>query len=288
MGNKVWLMIRALLQRFARSDREAIFKNLPQQSVQNILNQEIHSDDIAKLFAQPEELIGKIHYSWLQEAFKKVPDALTSSVLAALPKSHAEGLSRLIDKPINPISLAEPVKRFLINTLYKNFEKREILPIEYLPPSSQLSLLSLSKPELSQVFDFLGLYDLSEEIRHIVDKKKLTAIYACLNADEQVFLRNCLHQKEKIVISKLAMDQWDGDCKKLKVMLHKRGIMRFGKAISGENPDFVWHLVHTLDSGRGKNLLHFYEPKGIPGVSDALNLQLNNVINFLKKKTKKT
>lgn len=281
-------MIRVLLQRFARSDREAIFKNLPQSTVQNILNQEIHSDDVSLLLAQPQELIGKVHYSWLQEAFNRIPSALAPFVLTALPKPHAEGLSRLSGQPISSIVLAEPINRFLVNTLYESFEKREILPLEYLPPSPQSNLLKLSKAELSQVFNFLGLYDLADAIRHIVDKKRLTIIYACLDVEQQRFLRNCLHQKEKLVISKIALDQWDGDRKKLEIMLHKRGIMRFGKAISGEHPDFVWHIVHTLDSGRGKNLLSFYEPKGIPGVTDALGLQLNSVINFLNKKTKST
>lgn len=288
MDNKVCMMIRVLLQRFARSEREAVLKNLPQPTIQSILNQEIHSDNVALLLAQPQELIGKVHYSWLHEAFMKIPQALAPFVLTALPKTHADGLSRLSGQAISPVRLAEPVTRFLVNTLYENFEKREILPLEYLPPSPQSNLLNLSKVELSQLFSFLGLYDLADAIRHIVDKKKLTTIYACLGAEQQRFLRNCLHQKEKLVISKLNLDQWDGDKSKLDIMLHKRGIMRFGKAISGEHPDFVWHIVHTLDSGRGKNLLSFYESKRIPGVTDALSLQLNSVINFLNKKTKST
>jgi hypothetical protein len=128
------------------------------------------------------------------------------------------------------------------------------------------------------------MHDLSESIRHIVDKNQLKAIYNCLSPRKQQFLRMCLHQKEKITAPKLEIGRWDGDKKKLEQILHKRGLLRLGKALCGQHPQFFWYITRTFDTGRGAALARYYQEEPIPEISPLLIQQVLSLINFLKLK----
>lgn len=293
MHNKNWLMFGVLVNRFHQKSPETFLRSLPKEVSQKTSIQEVLSDEASLLIAQPEERLTKIHYSWLVEAFDKIPDQLKPSVLSSLTEETASGITQLyctrpgsvnVDSARqSQIDLSYPVKRFLINTLYKNFEKREILPVPFIPKTTLSPLASLSKKQITKIIDFLGLYDLAEELRHIVDKNTLKNIYDKLSAPQQRFLRFSIHQKGKLVADRLNIELQAIDKKKLEIVLHKRGILRLAKALSGQHPDLVWHIAHTLDSGRGQLLLRYYQEEPISGISTALTLQVLNVIKFLKK-----
>ncbi len=276
-------MFRVLVNRFHKKSPEVFLKSLPKEVSLKALNQEVLSEEASLLVAQPEELLSKIHYSWLLTPFEKISDTLKPSVLSALNQETAEGIAQFhkIEKLSTPLAI--PIKRFLVNTLYQKFEKRDVLPIPFLPQTALSSLSEFSKKKLILLIDFLGLYDLSEELRHIVDKTTLKNIYSNLSIQKQKFLQSSLHQKEKLVAGRLDIDLKSIDKRKLESVLHKRGILRLAKALSGEHPDLLWHIAHTLDSGRGNLLLRYYKEEAVAGVTSALALQVINVINFLKK-----
>ena len=94
-----------------------------------------------------------------------------------------------------------------------------------------------------------------------------------------------MHHKDKVATPSLGLDKWRGNCEKLKTVLQTRGLVRLGKALSGEHPDFIWHLIHILDTGRGQALLKYYSKSAVPGITSALAQQLANLMNFLKKKS---
>ncbi len=285
MKSKDWLMFRILVNKYHRKSADAFLKNLPQEESKNVTNQNVISTEASALLVQPENLIDKVHYSWLLDAFEKIPDSLKPSVLASIPKQLREGLSKSFNLPLKQITLAPPYKRFLINALYTEFEKKEVLPLEFLPENPLFVLTTYPKAKLVSIIDYLGLYDLSEEIRHIVEKNLLTSIYAAIPLKKQQFLKNCLNQKEKIVTPRLDLENWDKDPEKLEKMLHKRGMIRLSHALSGQHPDFLWHVVHILDSGRGHVIVSHYKQEEIPAVTHALKDQVLNVINFLNKKS---
>jgi hypothetical protein len=283
MQSKDWLMFRILLNKFHGDSTDLFLKNMPQADVQHILRQNIKSNDVASLLIQPELLIEKVHYSWFLDTFKNIPEALKPSILASLPEVHASGISKTFNIPIKKMMFSPLIKRFLINTLYHKFEKKEILPIEFLPETPLTCLITFTKAKLVNIIDYLGIYDLAEEIRHIVEKNLLKDIYSCISPKKQQFLKNCLNQKEKLVTPRLDLENWDKTTENLTKMLHKRGMMRLSHALSGQHPDFVWHIIHLLDSGRGKVIANYYKPEEIPSVSQALGGQVINVINFLNK-----
>lgn len=128
------------------------------------------------------------------------------------------------------------------------------------------------------------MYDVAEEIRHIVDKEGLKKIYKCLNTVEREFLRVCLHQQEKVVTKRIQLDHWNGDSILLKRILHRRGLSRLGHALASQHKSLQMEVVYTLDSGRGEILKQYLLKQEIKRVAPALILQVVNLINFLNKK----
>ena len=130
---------------------------------------------------------------------------------------------------------------------------------------------------------FLGLHDLSRELRGIVDQNILGKLYKGLSKKKQVYLKSCMHQSDKLVAPELGLRQWDGNLKKLESVLHQRGIMRMATALAGQDPQLIWQLQRHLDTGRSKLLRKYYRKKEIPGVTPALTLQIRNLQTFLSK-----
>jgi len=276
-------MTRVLLNRYHQRSQEAFLKGLPKTDLQNLANQNTPSEDVAAALTAPLDKIRHIHYSWLIPILKSLPEGLKSLTVAALPQPQSGRLCKFLKMHHPKIPLSPPVKTFLINTLYERVDKKKTLPVQYLPQTELSILASLSKDKLIVLIDFLGLFDLAESIRQIVDTKTLKNIYSCLDAKKQQFLRICLHQKEKVSSHRLDLNLWHGECHSLHKILHRRGLHRLGRALIGQHPDFIWHVLHTLDSGRGKLLSVSIAQEESTGISSALAQQVQNTLNFLKK-----
>lgn len=287
MQSKKELMFRVLVNKFHETSKDLFLRNMPKDEASQIMSLDVSSKDASLLMLQPESFLEKIHFSWLLPAFAKIPEKLKPSVLASLPDAHAKGFSKTLSIPIKKIDLTPPFKRFLINALYTQFEKKEILPLEFLSENPLFPLLNFSKQELVSFIDYLGLYDLAEELRHIVEKNLLQSIYSCMTPKKQQFLKNCFNQKEKIITPRLELQNWDRSCLSLEKLLHKRGMQRLAHALCGKHQDFVWHVIHTLDSGRGTLIVSHYKKEEIPNVTQAITQQVVNLINFLNKTSKK-
>lgn len=284
MKPKACVFFKVLVNRFHQGINPAFFKSLPQDEVKQAFSEVTSSQDTSIVFTWPEIMISKTHYSWLIDPIQKLPKGLREAVINALPVSHAKGIKKLlkIDEP--ETELTPNVKAFLLDQLYQQWNPEDAIPQEYLPHTPLEELFQLSKKELVDLVDLLAMFDLAEAIRHIVDKKNLKAIYLCLNPQKQQFLRLCLHKKEKLAAPKLDIAKWDGSQNRLNEILHRRGMLRFGKALCGQNPQFVWNVIHTLDTGRGKAISEYYKEEPIPGVTNILLQQVLSVINFLKSK----
>jgi hypothetical protein len=76
---------------------------------------------------------------------------------------------------------------------------------------------------------------------------------------------------------------WKGDPGQLERLLHRRGLLRLSCALAGQPRDFVWHIVHRLDVGRGHLLGKYFSSKEIQGVTPFLIQQCLNTLNYLKK-----
>lgn len=284
MQPKTAIMLRVLMNRYHQGAPSALLEGLPAEDAKLVLDQDIISTDVSQIVIRPNELLGdQIHYSWLQPVLETFTPSMQSLLISALPKESSEALAKLMNKPKlpKPTQLAQ---NFLLLALCRKFSKRAVMPMQFLPEAPLNVLMTLKKAELLELIDYLGLYDLAEEIRHIVDKILLNSIYACLSIKKQHYLRICLHQKEKLkAAAKIGLVNWKGDAEQLGRLLHRRGLLRLSYALSGQPRDFVWYLAHRLDVGRGHILGKSYSDKEISGVSAYLAQQVINTLNFLKR-----
>lgn len=288
MQAKGLAMLRVLLNRFHQKATEATLRCLPPEDAKGVFQQQIPSNNPALALTQPEELIAKMHYSWLLPGLEALPKPMQTPLLSALPKMASEKLQALLGYNSTPTpqpALAPPVQIFLLHKLYALIEKSTPLPLDFLPQTPLAPLVALDKAQLVEVVDLLGIYDLTEEVRQIINKDRLKKIYACLGQKQRQFLRVCLHQKEKISASPLGLEQWQGDPKEFARLLHNRGLIRLGRALCGQHPDFIWYLTHTLDKGRGNLLKTYYEPSMIPHITPILLQQVISLLNFLSPKS---
>lgn len=279
-------LIKVLINKYDPDGGERLLKSFPQDLSKEIREQPIASSDFSAALLPPPDILERIHYSWLAPTFERLPLWQRSATLSILPRHQAEGLKKMLKLPLGESHFSPFFKEFLLSQfLHKWQPYLEVLPLPYLPFSPLSVLLSLKKKQLVEIIDFFSMHDLAEAIRHIVDKKNLKAIFSCLSARRQEFLRHCLHQKEKMIAPNLEIEKWNGDPKKLERTLHQRGLLRFGKALCGQHPQFVWYLTHTLDTGRGAVLSHYYQEEPIPGVTSILVQQVLFINNFIQKRS---
>jgi hypothetical protein len=277
MDKRGWMMLRVLINRYNPKAGNALLKFLPQDELKEVTAIDIRSNDLAPILQQPNKSLSKIHYSWLKPLLGKFPEFLQPTVVAALTAEQKAGFHQL-----PPIEISDFAKTFVLNQLYQQLKINEHFPVEYLPQTEISPLVQWTKKQLIHLIDFFGLYDLASEVRHIVNRNYLKNIYSCLTPKQLNFLKGCLHQKEQMTSPKLGIDPTKQDCPGLKQVIHRRGLFRLGKALCGQHADFVWHLAHVLDVGRGNILLKEYQPEPLSKVTYILQQQLLNLMNFLK------
>ncbi len=213
-----------------------------------------------------DSFLKEIHYSWFLPVLSEMPKASIPLFLNLLPSKEASKLADLLSLTQTEIPLSPFSKAFLNATLKKRMTEEDILPEHQLPPSPLNDLLKLSKDELTHLIDLLGLYDLSAELRHVVDKQLLTNIHSVLTPTQMGFLQYASKQPMKWIPPNLNLEGWDKEKKSLYALLHKRGLYRLAKGVLNEELSFKWHLVHRLDTGRGEHLTKLFAVKEDPAM----------------------
>ncbi len=285
MNKKADVMLKVLLNRFHQGSLDDIIAILPEDQANSIKSMDIVSQELEPATLQLQDLLKGIHYSWVKPLIEEQPLEVQILSLSALPEPHCSKLMQLLHPDTKKKSLAKPLQAYLLQRLHQTLQKENILPVSYLPVSPLSVLAKSNKKELLTLVDYLGIYDLAEAIRQIVDKRNLKKVYQCLSDKKQQFLHSCLHQKERLVASRINLDEWDGDSRKLNQLLHRRGMMRLGTALSDQHPDLIWHICHTLDTGRAAIITKCIAKKKPAGVVPASAQQIINLMNYLNKKT---
>lgn len=284
MPKKSSLAFKILSNRAHSGRLEEYTQFLPERE-RTLLNEiPVESIETAPLVKQAGKALLEIHYSWIAPHIKNLAPEMIPIAINALDPSQRKGLFELLQvKPPakKPTAVAQD---YILKLLKEKVIDPSIMPKEYLPESSLNSLLELNKAFLVEVIDLFGIHDLSEKIRSIVDKTKLRAIYKCLSPVKLKFLEFILRQTEKMPLSELDLIQWDGNCEKFLKTLHKRGLVRFSKAISKETPDFIWHIMHKLDTGRAEFIEKEMQLPVTKDVAQLLKNQLITIVNLINHK----
>jgi len=274
-------MLQVLLSRYHAGDESSLLEYVSDELKQNVKKAKSHSIEVEKVIHYPENIVHKTHYSWFTPILQQSPKKMHPLYLGSLPERHQTNICQLLDlkPPKKPFPAA--LKPFFWNQFLTELGFNNRLPESLLPQSPLVPLLQRSKNELIRIIDYIALQDLAKEVRKIVDKKQLKKIVSCLSQKRKEFLQSCLRKKDKLKVPPLGLDRWDGKEKSLILMLHKRGMLRFAKALSGQHPDLVWHILHTLDTGRANYITKYLEEQELPGITKALQDHMLKVHQLL-------
>ncbi|MEC7838967.1 MAG: hypothetical protein VX777_02885 [Chlamydiota bacterium] len=279
------ILLKVLVDHYhSEAAGEVMAKSLPVETAQAIVNIPIFDADPKSLFISASDALAKIHYSWISDAFQYFDKSMHPLLLAVLSKSQGKSIEQLLGINTFDKELSTQMQKFLqMQLIGKIAGAKTVLPQDFLNPRPLTPLLSVDKNIILEMFDILGLYDLASKVKLIIDKKTLSNIYACLTPVKRKFLDLFLRQVDKVQLSELDLTDWSGDQNILRKMIHRRGILRLGKALAGYPPDFMWHLTHRLDTGRGSIINRHYEDSETD-LSRKLTEQVVFIMNTLTKK----
>lgn len=199
-----------------------------------------------------QSLVDSIHWSWLIAPLKAYSNHEQKLFLASLDPSLSEPIAKSLHLFGSLPSISQTAKNYFRSCLENSLltDEKALLPMQYLAENPLSELLKCSKKQLMHLVDLLSLQDLAAEIRHIVETKTLKKIYSFLTKEEQKRLKEISSQKDLFPTKRLSLGRWDGTEESLRLLLHKRGLARLGLALSGQDPQFVWYLIHQFDIGR--------------------------------------
>jgi len=284
MRSKTNYMIKVLINRYHNTAEDALLKAMHPEDAQEISHVPTQSTNLSIATRQPLELLENIHYSWIATTLREIETGKRTLLLSALPDSQKQKVSQLLKQKTISFTQAAVFRNFLLKDLWNRLKLSEDIPLDWTKETLLSCLTHFSKNELVELIDFLGIHDLAEEVRQTVDRKSLKGLYRALSPRKQQFLRVCLQQKDKIVGSRLQFSKSDPDPEEIERTLHRRGIIRLAKALSGQPKELVNHIVYTLDTGRGTLLSQAVLPDEIKGVTPLLAQHVLNLIQFLKRK----
>lgn len=287
MHTAAQLVFKALINRTGEQKREKLLSLLTDSEKESLKKlPETPIEEISENFFQ-DGIIDSVHYSWLIPTLKSYSKDDSSLFLLSLSEKAKENLKSFLKKPEAKCELTKLGRDFLRKTLLSTLIAKEdgLLPIEYLPASPLNSLLTLSKLETVRLIDLLSLYDLSLEMKHIVETKMLKKIYAALTPEKRHFLKNKTNYSEPFLFSRLGLEMWDGKEDSLRILLHKRGLARLAKALSLADSNLIWYICHHLDIGRGTTLFKLCSKKVSEKVAKIVIANIMELIPIIKPST---
>ncbi len=280
MSNQL-MMLRVLINRYHGGSHPDL-SALPEDETKGISEAPVDSDDADIAIRQPWEFLLSIHYSWLYPPLDKIPDTLLPHIVASLPEGQKDKIAGHYRLDKLPQGLPDPVKHLLLDRLYSYLEIKVKTPLAFVPKQPLQDILELSKERIVDLVDCLGVYDVAKELKQIVDRNQLGKIVEALNPLQQGYLKLVIHKQQRWSSVKLGLDQWGGNKQKLQKALHLRGIMRLGKALKGQHPDFVKHFYLKLDTGRAKQIQNYFDQEETGSAIRGLVMDVKEGISYIR------
>jgi hypothetical protein len=281
------IILKGLIDKCPDEKREILVSFLSPNDLSSLKNLQSPNVEFSNKIFSHYHLLDKVHYSWFVPTLKSFDNDIVHLFLSCLGKNYAKKLSDLLSIEKKTIKLSLHGKKYLRELLLTSLlgEKKEILPIRYLPESSLTPLLTLKKQQLIDLIQFLSLYDLASELPQIVDPTQLKKIQSILTPKEKSFLKAKKNYKETFNFPPLGLKEWKGNPLFLKKVMHKRGIYRLSQALCVEHQDLIWYICHELDIGRGAALFKLTKSHPISNISEIINSQIIEIISLLSEET---
>ncbi|NGX30877.1 MAG: hypothetical protein K940chlam8_00231 [Chlamydiae bacterium] len=224
-----------------------------------------------------------VHYSWFLEMFQSKSKEYIAFFIAHLPKRISYKIAKHFE-----IETPEAVKNPFLKKIMQKYciEKSinfSILPKELLELNPLSKLLECTKDKLEYIFNLLGLYDLANELKEVVDKNAILTIQTSLNAQEKHFLNQMISQKSFWALPKQGLSKWmQSD---IHHQLQKNGLVRVALALSGMQKDFIQHLCYKIDTGRASIIQKLVKEEAIVPATKICQNQILELFNLIEKET---
>ncbi|MBM3201676.1 MAG: hypothetical protein FJZ56_04630 [Chlamydiae bacterium] len=198
-------------------------------------------------FSSKDDLINSIHPSWLT-GIKQMQSSLAKNYIQ--------------DSALASLDIALPIQ-FASKT-----------PLDFLFQISSEMLLKMCR--------FLGLYDVSLEMKKIIHSHQIKKIEEAFTKDEILFLQQCKKEKNLVSFIEIGLWNWDGDKKLLEEIILVRGMNRMAKALSEACDTFMWYLCHKMPKNEGMKLMQFHKPLQDKKIIESLIQQVESTYVYIK------
>lgn len=229
------------------------------------------------------DLIDRIHYSWIAPYLRTLTENEIRIFLAALSEPQVRGLEKVLGLRDHLPHLTSTVKTYVRRLLFEMVtQNQELIPYAFLPDHPLNVLLEIPSSTLEKSVNFLGLHDLSFEMKQIISTAELKRIFAALPKREGEYLNTLMLHREPLVFKRLFLEKWDGSKEQLMKILEERGLYRLKLALHGADPSLVWYLTRRLEMHQGTTMLKYEERPTHARAEQILIDQIQKILSFLQ------
>lgn len=261
-------------------EREGVLVPLLSRGDQ-VVFQQLPSPRKGEIISRP--LLNHIHFSWIAPYLRTLTETEVRSFLAVLTPKQASGLQKTLGLENHLPPLPSVSKRGLQQLLLSHIlHGKDLVPLSFLPEHPLNRLLELPSEGIEKLILYLGLHDLSFEMRQIIDTKELKKIFDVLTKRESEFLNQLMLHKEPLVFKRLFLNKWDGTKETLHKLLEERGANRIGHILYSASESLAWYLTHSVDMHIGTNILKHIEKPSHSKAEEILLKQIDQILHFFK------
>lgn len=277
MGSLHTQFLKALMEKYPHSGLTSALENLPEEFAQKFRTLPESKIGLSPevFFPAPSILLDNLHPSWHEELIELCPKALQPTLQTIMPPSGQKK---------KKAEISEPLRTFLLSYALKKWPEGGALRPEFIEESPLRWLATCYEPTMSSLISLLGVYDVVDIVRQIVDKKVLQKIFAPLTPLQQRYIRSLLHRPPRSpVLNKALTALLASDPAKGAEQLRERGYEQLGYALKGAPDLLVWHVLHHIDREKALLLKKSIDKKIIAAKqAEAIKL-LDHAYEFLKK-----
>lgn len=194
-----------------------------------------------------KELFAKIDESWYEEKLSTFSKNDLRFYLSLLPAEKREHLAQKMGIEPSFYTFSEKFTLYSLNLFFKEFFPNELpLPFSFLPETPLYFLASGNREKIHKLAFYLGLFDISLELKTVLKGSILKQIQASLFPDEIAFCKQITEFKHPFSLGTLGLANWNEDSDSLRKVLFERGLYRLSIGLSTSSPDFIWYILHFL------------------------------------------
>ncbi|MCX6988677.1 MAG: hypothetical protein NTZ52_04155 [Chlamydiae bacterium] len=289
MNNTSWIVCNAFLSKAGASIKNKLVRYLP-QGEQDLINKIAPSEN-NPLTANYDQsaLLNLVHYTWLTAFLRTLSEVDVGLFLSSLPEPVAKPIKNtvLYSKELSKLTLCaqEYLRSILIDTLLK--DQPDIIPMPVLPHSAMNTLLDLPHSTLQKLIEYLGLHDLSVEMKQIIDMVKIKKIQTTLPEDKIIYLKGLSQKAEPVLFKRMELSKWDGTPDTLFKVLYHRGLNRLAKALHPEHASLVWYISRMIPWQESTTFQNLCKPLEHPKAAPLLAHQILEILPLLQKNSPK-